>query len=290
MMYTVAAYLMWGFFPASFPLLLPASPLEILAHRIVWTAVIVTGWLLVSGGWRELTRIDRRTWGLLAAAGAFIAVNWGTYVVAINSNHVADAALGYFINPLVSVALGIVFLKERLRPWQAAAVGVAILAVAYLTFFSGQAPYISLLLAASFGVYGLIKKRVQVSSTVSVAAESLVMSPLAVGYLVFLHSSGEGTFGHHGAGHAGLLIASGLITALPLLCFAQGAKSLPLATIGMLQYMTPCMQMLWAVFITQEHFSVHRWIGFGIIFVAVAIYLADLLRWRAAARRSSSRP
>ena len=184
MLYTLAAYIMWGFFPAFFPLLLPASPLEILAHRVLWTAVLVTGFLLLGGRWREMARMDKRTWGWLAAAGVFITVNWGTYVVAINSNHVADAALGYFINPLVSVALGMVFLKERLRPWQAGAVGVAAIAVLYLTFFTGQAPYISLLLAFSFGFYGLLKKQVRVSSAVSVAAEALVMSPLAVGYIL----------------------------------------------------------------------------------------------------------
>lgn len=116
MIYTLAAYIMWGFFPAFFPLLLPATPLEILAHRVLWTAVIVTAFLICSGGWRELVRLDKRTWGWLAAGGVFITVNWGTYVLAINTDHVADAALGYFINPLVSVALGMIFLKEQLRP------------------------------------------------------------------------------------------------------------------------------------------------------------------------------
>ena len=278
MFYTLAAYIMWGFFPAFFPLLLPASPLEILAHRVLWTAVLVTGFLFLSGRWREMARMDKRTWGWLAAAGVFITVNWGTYVVAINSNHVADAALGYFINPLVSVALGMVFLKERLRPWQAGAVGVAAIAVLYLTFFTGQAPYISLLLAFSFGFYGLLKKRVRVSSAVSVAAEALVMSPLAVGYILWLETSGQGTFASEGVGHALLLVSAGLITALPLLCFAEGARTLRLSTIGMLQYLTPIMQMLWALFVTHEHFSTHRWIGFGIIGVAVAIYVADLVR------------
>ena len=278
MLYTLAAYIMWGFFPAFFPLLLPASPLEILAHRVLWTAVLVTGFLFLSGRWREMVRMDKRTWAWLAAAGVFITANWGTYVVAINSNHVDDAALGYFINPLVSVALGMVFLKEQLRPWQAGAVGVAAIAVLYLTFFTGQAPYISLLLAFSFGFYGLLKKQVRVSSVVSVAAEALVMSPLAVGYILWLESSGQGTFASEGIGHALLLVSAGLITALPLLCFAEGARTLRLSTIGMLQYLTPIMQMLWALFVTLEHFSAHRWIGFGIIGVAVAIYVADLVR------------
>lgn len=294
MFYTIAAYLMWGFFPpAFFPLLLPASPpLEILAHRVIWTAVLVTGFLVVTGGWRELSRLDKKTWAWLAAAGVFISVNWGgTYVVAINSGHVADAALGYFINPLVSVALGLVFLKESLRKLQAVAVGIAAIAVIYLTFFTGQAPYISLLLAFSFGIYGLIKKQVRVSSTGSVAAETLVVLPVALIYVLWLESSGAGTFTSEGPPlHIVLLIGSGLVTALPpLLCFAQGAKVLPpLSTVGMLQYMTPLMQMLWALFVTHEHFSTHRWIGFVIIGLAVAVYFTDLIQM-AAARRKRSR-
>lgn len=289
MFYTLAAYIMWGFFPAFFPLLLPATPLEILAHRVLWTAVIVTVFLIFSGGWRELVRMDKRTWAWLAAGGVFITVNWGTYVLAINTDHVADAALGYFINPLVSVALGMIFLKEQLRPWQATAVAVAAIAVLYLTFFTGQAPYISLLLAASFGIYGLIKKQVRVSAAVSVAAESLVVSPVAIAYIVWIEQAGQGTFVTEGTPHMLLLISAGLITALPLLCFAQGARTLRLSTIGMLQYLTPIMQMLWALFVTQEHFSTHRWIGFGIIGVAVSIYIADLIRVRHNAPRRNAR-
>ncbi|MGV0330039.1 EamA family transporter RarD [Corynebacterium macginleyi] len=289
MVYTLAAYIMWGFFPAFFPLLLPATPLEILAHRVLWTALIVTVLLIFSGSWRELVRMDKRTWGWLAAGGLFITINWGTYVLAINTDHVADAALGYFINPLVSVALGTFFLKEQLRSWQATAVAVATIAVLYLSFSTGQAPYISLLLAASFGIYGLIKKQVRVSAAVSVAAESLVVAPIAIAYIVWIEQAGQGTFVTEGARHMLLLISAGLVTGLPLLCFAQGAQALRLSTIGMLQYLTPIMQMLWALFVTQEHFSTHRWIGFGIIGVAVSIYIADLIRVRHNAPRKSAR-
>lgn len=274
--YAVAAYLLWGFFPAFFPLLMPASPMEILAHRIIWTATLMMGYLAVSGGWRELKTFDKRTWGLLAACGVFIAGNWGTYVLAVNTNHVADAALGYFINPLVSVALGVVVLKEQLRRWQAVAVTIATIAVIYLAFFTGQAPYISLILAFTFGIYGLIKKQVRSSAQASVAAEALVLSPIAIAYIAWLESTGQGTFLSEGPSHTALLVVSGLVTALPLLLFAKGAKALSLSTIGMLQYMTPCMQMLWALFVTKEHFSTHRWIGFAIIGVAVIIYLTDL--------------
>lgn len=274
-----------GFLPGVFPLLRPASPFEILAHRIVWTAVLVTAMLLVTGGWRELRAFSLRTWGWMLACGVAITINWGTYVIAINSDHVADAALGYFINPLVSVALGIIFLKEKLTKAQVASVSIAFIAVLWLTFMTGQAPYYSLALAFSFGIYGLLKKRITVSSMGSVAAETIVMLPFALIYLGYLQAQGESTFTTEGPGHIALLITSGLVTALPLLCFAQGAKHLRLSTLGMLQYMTPIMQMLWALFVTQEHMSTERWIGFAIIWVAVIIYLADLVRMGRASRR-----
>lgn len=285
MPYAIGAYLLWGVFPAFFPLLLPATPLEILAHRIVWTAILIIIYLFFTGAWRELTRLSKRTWLWLTAASVAITINWGTYVVAVNSGHVADAALGYFINPLVSVALGVLVLKEQLRKLQISAVGVAAVAVIWLTFMTGEGPWISLMLAASFGIYGLLKKQVQVSSAGSVAAETLVMSPVALICLGYLSANGESTFLSEGPSHTALLIISGLVTALPLILFAQGAKMLPLATIGMLQYMTPTMQLLWAVFVTQEHMSTERWIGFVIIWFAVALYMIDLVRIRRESRR-----
>ena len=285
MPFAIGAYLLWGVFPAFFPLLLPATPLEILAHRIIWTAVLIIIYLVITGTWRELIQLSRRTWIWLGAASVAITVNWGTYVVAVNSGHVADAALGYFINPLVSVALGVLVLKEQLRKLQISAVGVAAIAVLWLTLMTGEGPWISLLLAGSFGIYGLLKKQVQVSSAGSVAAETLVMSPVALMYLGYLSANGESTFLSEGPSHTALLVVSGLVTALPLILFAQGAKLLPLSTVGMLQYMTPTMQLLWAVFITQEHMSTQRWIGFIIIWFAVALYMVDLVRMRKKSRR-----
>ncbi|AQS73418.1 EamA family transporter RarD [Corynebacterium ammoniagenes] len=285
MPFAIGAYLLWGVFPAFFPLLLPASPLEILAHRIIWTAVLIIIYLVITGTWRELTQLSGRTWLWLSAASVAITINWGTYVLAVNSGHVADAALGYFINPLVSVALGVIILKEQLRKLQLSAVGVAAVAVLWLTFMTGEGPWISLLLAASFGIYGLLKKQVNVSSAGSVAAETLVMSPVALIYIGYLSVNDQSTFLSEGPSHTALLVVSGLITALPLILFAQGAKLLPLSTIGMLQYVTPTMQLLWAVFVTQEHMSSERWIGFVIIWFAVALYMIDLLRIRREARR-----
>ncbi|HJG63595.1 MAG TPA: EamA family transporter RarD [Corynebacterium stationis] len=285
MPFAIGAYLLWGVFPAFFPLLLPATPLEILAHRIIWTAVLIIIYLLFTGTWRELTRLSRRTWMWLSAASVAITVNWGTYVLAVNSGHVADAALGYFINPLVSVALGVLVLKEQLRKLQISAVGVAAIAVLWLTLMTGEGPWISLLLAGSFGIYGLLKKQVQVSSAGFVAAETLVMSPVALFYIGYLSANGQSTFFSEGPSHTALLILSGLVTALPLILFAQGAKLLPLSTVGMLQYMTPTMQLLWAVFVTQEHMSSERWIGFVIIWFAVALYMVDMVRMRRKSRR-----
>lgn len=278
MVYGLLAYLLWGLFPAFFPLLLPAGPVEILAHRVLWTAVIMAAALTALRGWGELRRASGRTWLQLIAAGVLISTNWGIYVLAVNSNHVADAALGYFINPLLSVLLAVLFLRERLNRFQLTAVAVAAAGVIQLTFLSGQAPVMAIGMALSFGFYGLVKKQVKVSAAASLTAETLVVAPLALGFLLWLESTGRGTFFTEGPGHAALLVVAGLITTLPLLLFGKAAKQLPLSTIGMIQYLTPTMQMLWALFVTQEYLSPARWAGFIIIWIAVAIYLFDLTR------------
>ncbi len=278
MIFGLLAYLLWGLFPAFFPLLLPAGPVEILAHRIVWTAVIMSLVLTVVRGWGTLRAASRRTWIQLIAAGALISTNWGIYVLAVNTNHVADAALGYFINPLIAVLLGVVFLGERLNRFQKIAVAIAAVGVLQLTFLSGQAPVMALGMAISFGLYGLVKKQVKVSATASLTAETLVVAPLALAYLVWLETTGRGTLFTEGPSHTALLVLSGLITTIPLLLFGMAAKRLPLSTVGMIQYMTPTMQMLWALFVTQEHLSPARWAGFIIIWIAVAVYVFDLMR------------
>lgn len=278
MVYGLLAYLFWGLFPAFFPLLLPAGPVEILAHRIMWTAVIMTVVLTVMKGWGELRRASGRTWLQLIAAGVLISSNWGIYILAVNTNHVADAALGYFINPLLSVVLAVLFLGERLTRLQTTAVAIAAAGVIQLTFLSGQAPVMAIGMAVTFGLYGLVKKQVNVSPTASLAAETLVLAPFALAFVFWLESTGRGTFLDEGTGHAALLVLSGLITTAPLLLFGMAAKRLPLSTIGMIQYLTPTMQMLWALFVTQEYLSPARWAGFIIIWVAVAIYLFDLTR------------
>ncbi|MDO5454580.1 MAG: EamA family transporter RarD [Corynebacterium sp.] len=277
MLNTVLAYLLWGFFPAFFPLLLPASPLEIIAHRVIWTAVLMVVVILVNGAWRELRDASAKTWAYLALAGVLITANWGIYVLAVNTGHVADAALGYFINPLLSVLLATLVLRETLRKRQVQAIAVAAVGVVVLIFLAGQPPVMALGMALTFAFYGLIKKQISVSATASVAAETLVVAPAGVAYLVWLSSRGESTFLSEGPAHAGMLMLAGVVTALPLLFYGSGAKQLPLTTIGMLQYITPTMQMLWALFITQEYLSPARWLGYVIIWVAVAIYVSDLL-------------
>ncbi|MBI9000840.1 EamA family transporter RarD [Corynebacterium sp. CCM 9185] len=288
MIFGVLAYLLWGSFAAYFPLLKPASPLEILAHRIVWTALVMFLVLGVTRGIPVLRRADRRTWGTIAGAAVLIALNWLVYVIAVNTGHVSEAALGYFINPLVSVAMGMIFLKERLRPAQKVSVAIAVVAVLILTIIGGEPPLLGLTLAVTFGAYGLLKKRVGVPAAASLAGETLVLLPLAAGYLVFLGIRGGGTFTGHGTGHTLMLMSTGIVTAVPLLLFGMAASRIPLATIGMLQYMTPSIQMLWAVLIVDETLSPVRWVGFCIIWVSVAIYLGDLVAQQRSRRRGAA--
>lgn len=283
MAYVLLAYLLWGFFPAFFPLLLPAGPVEILAHRIVWCALLMAVVTTVMRNWASLRRTSRGEKLRLAAAGVLISANWGIYVLAVNTGNVADAALGYFINPLLSIALGMLVLKESLRRGQLVAVVIAFVGVVWLTFLTGQPPVMALGMAVTFALYGLLKKRVTVPAATSLTAETLVMVPLAAGFLVYLSSTGSSTFTTEGPGHAVLLVLAGVITAAPLFFFGAGVKQIPLSTLGMLQYLTPTMQMLWAVGVMGEQQSPARWVGFGIIWVAVAVYLADL--WQLRRRR-----
>ena len=289
MIWAWLSYILWGLFPAFFPLLKPAAPLEILAHRFVWTLAFMLIVLLVRKRLRELVQMSLRTWLLVAAAAIFIAANWGTYIVAVNTDHVADAALGYFMNPLVNVVLGVLFLGERLRFLQWSAVSIVTVGVIYLTVQLGHPPLISLTLAFSFGFYGLIKKRVSVGPLISLTAETAVLFPVALGYLVYLHNHGRSTFVDHGADHTLLLMSAGIVTAVPLLLFGRGAKEVTLSMLGMMQYLTPTLQMLWAVFVNQEQLASYQWIGFIIIWVAVALFIIDGLtndvRRRAGLRR-----
>lgn len=282
----LGAYLTWGMFPAYFGLLVPAGAVEILAHRVVWTLVLMLVLLAVLGRLGTLRGLSARTWLIVAAASAAIAVNWGVYIYGVVSGRVVETALGYFINPLVSVLFGVLFFRERLRPAQIAALLVAASAVVVITVDYGRPPIIALTLALSFATYGVIKKVVPLDPRTSLAGEGVVAVPFAVGYLVFLAMTGTGTFFGHGAGHAALLVSAGLVTAVPLLLFGAAAQRVPLATLGMLQYLTPSLQMVWGVLVLHEDMPASRWIGFVLIWVALAIYSTDaVLRVRSARGR-----
>lgn len=277
MLYCLLAYLMWGVFPLFFPLLEPSTPVEIIGHRIVWTAVFMVLVVMLTRKWKEVKQCTAKEWMLVALAGVLVAVNWLVYVWSVNNGHVAEAALGYFINPLVSVLLGVIFLGESLSRLQAASVALAGIAVLVLTFVGGNFPFLALSLAFSFGFYGLVKKRIRLSATASLTAETLVVLPVALGYLLYLEAQGVGTFGHISVSHSLLLMSAGLVTALPLICFGMATKVIPLSTIGIMQYLTPTIQMLMAVFLFEEHLEPVRWLGFVIIWISVALYIADVV-------------
>jgi chloramphenicol-sensitive protein RarD len=275
-----AAYGMWGLFPLYFPLLKPAGASEVLAHRMVWSLVVVAAVLLVLRRWRwagELLKQPRRL-ALIAGAAAVIAVNWGVYIWAVNNDRVVEASLGYFINPLVTIALGVLLLKERLRPVQWAAVGIGLVAVLVLAIGYGRPPWISLVLAFSFGTYGLIKKKVNLGGLESLAAETAIQFLPAAGYLLWLASQGDSTFTSEGPGHAALLAATGIVTALPLVCFGAAAIRVPLSTIGLLQYLAPVFQFLIGVLYFAEAMPPERWAGFALVWLALSLLTWDALR------------
>ena len=279
LLFGVGAYASWGLFPAFFPLLKPASAFEILAHRIVWCLALMVVVIAVVRRLGDIRQFTGRTWLLLMLASALISVNWVIYIYAVNNGHVVDAALGYFINPLVTVALGLLVFRERLNRAQFAALGIAVIAVVVLTVEVGEPPVIGLGLALSFGLYGAIKKVVPVDPRVSVGIEAGLAAPFAVAYIVVLQVTGHGTFTDHGPGHVVLMILSGVFTAVPLLLFAAAAQRLPLVTMGLLFYLTPAMQLTWGVVVGHEPMPPARWLGFALIWVALAVFSVDAL-WR----------
>jgi chloramphenicol-sensitive protein RarD len=248
----VGAYLLWGLFPLYWPLLEPAGAVEILAHRIAWSLVFLAGLLALTSGFRWIRRLDRRRVKLLALAAVLITVNWGTFIYGVNSGHVVETSLGYFINPLVTVALAVTVLGERLRRNQRAAVAIAFVAVLVLTLDYGRPPWIALTLAFSFGVYGLVKKRAGVDGTQSLAVETAFLVLPALAYLAVLEGGGDGTLTTEGTGHAALLAAGGIATAVPLILFGVAAIRIPLATVGVLQYLAPVLQFLIGVVVYGE--------------------------------------
>jgi chloramphenicol-sensitive protein RarD len=288
--YGLVAYVIWGFFPIYFKLLRPAGALEILAHRVIWSVVFISLLLTAMRNWRFLARIVRtpRLLGGISLAAVLIGVNWGTYIYGVNSSRVVETALGYFITPLVVVLLGVTVQRERLGLWQWIAVGVGAVAVAVLTVDYGRLPYIALLLAASFGSYSLVKKRLGLPPAEGLFVESSVLAIPALVYVGLLTAAGNAKFGHVSAGHTALMVFSGVATAIPLLLFAGAANRVPMVGIGILQYVAPILQLACGVLIYHEPMPAARLAGFGLVWIALIIFTVDALR--GARRRTVTDP
>ncbi|WP_411101404.1 EamA family transporter RarD [Streptomyces sp. cmx-4-9] len=274
------AYGMWGLVPLFWPLLKPSEAVEILAHRMVWSLAVVGLALLALRRWgwiRELLRRPRKL-ALTTLAACVISVNWGLYIWAVNNGQVVEASLGYFINPLVSIAIGVLVLGERLRRAQWAAVGISVAAVLVLAVGYGRPPWISLILAFSFATYGLIKKKLDMGGLESLAAETAVLFLPALGYLLWLGAAGRSTFATEGLGHSALLAATGLVTAVPLVCFGAAAIRVPLSTLGLLQYLAPVFQFALGVLYFHEAMPPERWAGFSLVWAALILLTWDALR------------
>jgi chloramphenicol-sensitive protein RarD len=287
--YGLGAYLLWGVFPLYFPLLEPTSPMEILAHRIVWSFLVLLLVLTVTRrwGWIAPLRSDRRRLFLLTGAALTIAVNWGVYIYGVNSNQVVQTSLGYFINPLVSVLFGILLLHERLRRLQWMAVALGAVAVGVLTIDYDGLPWIALVLAISFGTYGLLKKVLDMGAVESLSVETALLAPIAGIYLLVLMASGTSSMVGEGAQMSLLLASTGLVTVVPLLMFGAAATRIPLTWIGLLQYTAPVLQFLIGVVVYQEPMPPSRWVGFALVWAALVVLAVDSA---AAVRRGRATP
>ncbi|PJI94958.1 EamA family transporter RarD [Luteimicrobium subarcticum] len=287
-----AAYLLWGAMPLYFRLLEPAGALEIIAHRVLWSLVFCLVLLLATGGLRPLRDALRsgRLVGTLSVAAVLVAVNWSVYVWAVLNDRVLDAALGYFVNPIVTVLLAVVFLRERLRPLQWASLGLVGAAVVVLAVGVGGMPWVSLALAFSFGLYGLLKNRVggRVAAAPGLAVETLVLTPVAAGYLVWLSAQSTNTFTQDGPWHAVALASAGVVTAVPLLLFAAAARRIPLSVVGLIQYLTPVLQFLVGLLVFHEAMPASRWAGFLLVWAALIVLTADALRQVRTTRRRAA--
>ena len=273
---------MWGLFPLYWPLLEPAGAIEILAHRVCWslvTMLVLTIALQRTPYLRSILR-DRRVLVLLSIGAVVISFNWGGFIYGVNSDRVVEVSLGYFINPLVTVLLGVVVLGEKLRRLQWVAVGIAALAVVVLTVDYGHPPWIAFLLAGSFGTYGLVKKKADVGAVESLTFETMVLTPVALAYLVWLSANGGGGFTTHGADHAVLLVTTGLVTAVPLICFGAAATRVPLTTIGLLQYLAPTFQFVLGLTVFHEVMTPVKWFGFALVWLALALFTSEAIRHR----------
>lgn len=280
-LYGIGAYGLWGLLPIYFLWLVPATSIEIVANRVIWSLVFCAIIITFMRGWPKIVAALRnpRILGTLTVAGLLILINWLTYVFAVTSGHAIEASLGYFINPLVSVLIGVLFLKERLRPLQWTAIGIGFIAVAVLTVSYGKLPWVALALAFSFGTYGFVKNRMRgrVDAITSLSVETAVLAPFAAVALIVMGTLGQLTLFSNGPAHFWLLAASGIITAVPLLLFGASASRLSMTGIGLLQFMTPIVQFIIAITIMNEHMNTFRWVGFCIVWLALIVLTADML-------------
>jgi chloramphenicol-sensitive protein RarD len=273
-LYGIGAYVLWGFFPIYWKVLHQVSALQVIGHRIGWSFIILIIYILVTRQWQEFRGLafNLKTIGIYAVAGVLLSINWLMYVWGVNAGFIVETSLGYFINPLLSVLLGVIFLRERLRPVQWIPVILVAIGVIYLTVAYGRLPWIALTLAFSFGFYGLVKKLAPLGSLYGLTLETAIVFPIALVYLVFVEVNGTGAFLHDGARVDLFLAGAGIVTTIPLLMFASAAKQIPLTMVGILQYIAPTLQFLIGIFIYKEPFDHSHLIGFGIVWAALIIF------------------
>jgi chloramphenicol-sensitive protein RarD len=290
MFYGAAAYILWGAFPLYWPLLEPAGAVELLAHRVAWAALTMALVVLAMRRAHVVRRLvtERRTLLPLSAAAVVISVNWGTYIWGVTNGRVVEASLGYFINPLVTVLMGVFILGERLRPTQWVALSIGGAAVAVLTWDYGRPPWVALVLACSFGTYGLAKKKANAPAIESLTVETLLVSPFALGYLLWLGNAGLNEVGRHGIEQLLLISTAGIVTGVPLVLFSAAATRVTMVALGLLQYLAPILQFALGVLWFHEAMPAERWIGFLLVWLALAIFTVESVRHRRRVLRRSA--
>lgn len=276
-LYGIGAYLLWGVFPIYWKLLHDVPALQVISHRIAWSFIVLMIYIFATKQWQDFRTVasNAKTIAIYSAAGVLLSINWLIYVWGVNAGFIVETSLGYFINPLLSVLMGVIFLRERLRPMQWLPVIIATAGVIYLTVTYGRLPWIALTLALSFASYGLIKKLAPLGSLYGLTLETGIVFPIALTYLVIAQMNGTGGLLHHGLQVDLLLIASGVVTTIPLLMFASAAKQIPLTMVGLLQYIAPTIQFLLGVFLYKEPFDHSHLIGFGIVWVALVLFWVE---------------
>lgn len=277
-LYGIGAYALWGFFPIYWKFLHQVPALQVIGHRIGWSFILLVAFILVTKQWQDFRSSALGSWktlGIYTIAGVLLTINWLVYVWGVNAGFIVETSLGYFINPLLSVLLGVIFLRERLRLAQWMPVIIAAIGVIYLTFVYGRLPWIALTLAFSFGFYGFVKKLAPLGSLYGLTLETGIVFPLALIYLAVVEFNGTGAFLHESAFTTLLLIGAGVVTTIPLLMFASAAKQIPLTVVGLLQYIAPTIQFLIGVFLYKEPFDRAHLIGFGIVWVALVIFWVE---------------